>query len=49
MPEVVVCYGCSAAIEEFDALECPECGEFFCSETCQNTHECHPIDDAVRE
>ena len=45
VPEVVVCYSCGTAIEEFDALECEECGELFCSEKCQDAHECLPQDE----
>jgi hypothetical protein len=40
--EVVVCDGCGTTLEEFDVLECPECGEQFCSEACQDEHECLP-------
>lgn len=49
VPEVVVCFGCGKAIEEFDALECAECSEFFCSETCRTGHECHPHGGPARE
>ncbi len=41
-PEVEVCYGCGTAIEEFDALQCEECGELFCSDACRDKHQCLP-------